>query len=366
MNKIGIIGAGRLGLCLALNLERVGYDVIAIDISEERVNQINSKSLVVEEPLVEEYLNAVTNLIASTKTSDLIDNEVYLIFVCVPTPSLDNGKYNHSYILDSVAKLLQFDIPERRVELVINATTMPGFCDELQELLKDTNYFVSYNPEFIAQGSIIKDQQFPDQVLIGESEPESGDRIVEVYSKLCENPLINRMSRTSAEIAKLSVNCFLTTKIAFANSVGDLSIKMKAEHEKILASIGSDSRIGNSYLGYGFGFGGPCLPRDNRALAITGEEQGVSLHISTATNNANFTHLDFQFDQYMKMEEPIIFEQVTYKPGTDIIEESQYLALAVRLMRAGKKVQVRGSEVVLKQVRKLYGDKFIYDLDHDE
>ena len=235
MKKIGIIGAGRLGICLALNLERVGYSIVAIDSSENRVQQINTKQLMVEEPSVENYLSESTNLRASADVKELSRNEIDFIFVCVPTPSLENGKYDHSYILTCVDELLKHGNPKNQVDLVINSTTMPGFCDQLQTQLKDTNYTVSYNPEFIAQGSIIRDQQFPDQVLIGEANPDSGKRISEVYKKMCpDNPEIHRMSRTSAEITKLGINCFLTTKIAFANSIGDLSQKMGAEYEKVL------------------------------------------------------------------------------------------------------------------------------------
>ncbi|MDX2362332.1 MAG: nucleotide sugar dehydrogenase [Crocinitomicaceae bacterium] len=365
MEKIGIIGTGRLGICLALNLERVGYEVIAIDVDEERVNQINAKCLHVEEPLVEDYLKNASKLSASTSINAL--EGVDFIFVCVPTPSLPNGKYDHTYIQQCVDALLQLDKPSKEVDLVINATTMPGFCDELHAQVSVHNYKVSYNPEFIAQGSIIRDQQYPDQVLIGEADSRAGDRIEEVYSKLCpENPVVQRMSRTGAEITKLSINCFLTTKIAFANAIGDLSKKMGADYEKVLASIGSDSRIGNSYLSYGFGFGGPCLPRDNRALGIAGEELGLDVHISDATDKSNLSHLDFQFKEYLQKDEPIIFDQLTYKPGTDIIVESQHLALAVKLAEAGKRVEVLESIAVIEQVKNLYGDLFTYKVNQDE
>ena len=189
MKKIGIIGAGRLGICLALNLERVGYSIVAIDSSENRVQQINTKQLMVEEPSVENYLSESTNLRASADVKELSRNEIDFIFVCVPTPSLENGKYDHSYILTCVDELLKHGNPKNQVDLVINSTTMPGFCDQLQTQLKDTNYTVSYNPEFIAQGSIIRDQQFPDQVLIGEANPDSGKRISEVYKKMCPDNL---------------------------------------------------------------------------------------------------------------------------------------------------------------------------------
>ena len=366
MKKIGIVGAGRLGLCLALNLERVGYSVCTIDVSEERVKSINAKKVEVEEPFVQEYLSESTKLHASTQLKTLFSEGIDFIFICVPTPSLPDGKYDHSYIDKVIDDLLKLEA-KSSIDLIINATTMPGYCDSLQKRLEMTNYMVSYNPEFIAQGSIIRDQQFPDQVLIGEANAISGDRIAALYSDLCpENPPVHGMTRTSAEITKLAVNCFLTTKIAFANSIGDLAIQMGADHQKILESIGSDSRIGASYLKYGFGFGGPCLPRDNRALAKSGEAYGLELHISKATNQSNLDHLNFQFESWLKKEEPILFDQLSYKADTDLIEESQQLALAVKLMRAGKKVVLRDSLPVIRQIRELYADSFVYEIKDNE
>ena len=368
MEKIGIIGVGRLGVCLALNLERVGYSVIAVDTCPDRVNQINTKNLVVPEASVDEYLKLSKNLVAHTDVSALQKEQVDFIFICVPTPSLPDGKYDHSYINSCVDELLKLDQPENEIDLVINSTTMPGFCDELQERVKDHNLVVSYNPEFIAQGQIIRDQQYPDQVLIGEANQIAGDRIQQVYKKLCFNdPAIHRMSRTSAEITKLGVNCFLTTKIAFANAVGDLAIALGGDHEDILSSIGSDSRVGGAYLGYGYGFGGPCLPRDNRALSKAGEKIGMELLIGEATDQANINHLQFQFDQIQKTnsDKTIIFDQVTYKKGTDILEESQQLALAVKLMEDGRTICIKSPSLVVEQVKAIYGNKFQYEITDD-
>lgn len=363
MERIGLLGAGRLGICLALNLERVGFEVYVVDVDHARVAAIQAKSVKVDEPFVQEYLLEAKKLSAETEVRTLLSADVELIFICVPTPSLPDGKYDHSYIMQCADALLKLDKPTNLIDVVINATTMPGFCNELEEKLRGHNYRVSYNPEFIAQGSIMYDQQYPDQILIGEADKAAGDRIAAIYAKMCRNqPAIHRMDRTSAEITKLSVNCFLTTKIAFANAIGDLSIQLGADYEKVLASIGSDSRIGSAFLGYGFGFGGPCLPRDNRALGIAGRESGLDILLSEATDKANAAHLEFQFAQYMQMEEPIVFDYVSYKAGTDILEESQRLALAVKLARAGKQVVVKETAKVTEEIKSVYGELFIYEV----
>jgi nucleotide sugar dehydrogenase len=224
---------------------------------------------------------------------------------------------------------------------------------------------VSYNPEFIAQGNIINDQLHCDHVLIGEAEKESGDLLESIYKKFClDNPVFCRMSRLSAEICKIATNCFLTTKISFANSVGDLALKAGAEPEKILAAIGADNRIGADYLKYGFGYGGPCFPRDNRALNLYAKQLAYPLLIGEATDEVNRRHLLFQIEKYLSSYpdgEPIVFEGIAYKKGTTIIDESQQLALAVQLAAKGKKVHIKESGVVIEALKTLYGDLFQYE-----
>ena len=169
------------------------------------------------------------------------------------------------------------------------------------------------------------------------------------------------MSRLSAEITKLGTNCFLTMKISFANAIGDLSEKVGAETDKILAALGTDKRIGERCLAYGFGYGGPCFPRDNRALRYFSGKNQMEFPLSRAADECNQFHLDFLFEQYMARysgTEPIHFYSVTYKPGTLILEESQQLALAVRLARSGKKVVIHEKEEVRKLVLERYDDLF--------
>jgi nucleotide sugar dehydrogenase len=244
------------------------------------------------------------------------------------------------------------------------STTLPGYCDIKARQASDHDFTISYNPEFIAQGSIIEDQQTPDQVLIGEANNDIGDKIQAVYEKLCKNqPVYCRMNRLSAEIAKLATNCFLTMKIAFANSIGDLSTTSGADASAILKAVGVDSRIGENYLKYGFGYGGPCFPRDNRALVYYATQYNYDLLLSEAADRSNKQHLDFQVQQYMESyaaEQPIHFHSVTYKPKTLILEESQQLAVALRLAKAGRRVIVHDEEEVIKELKNIHGDLFEY------
>jgi nucleotide sugar dehydrogenase len=240
---------------------------------------------------------------------------------------------------------------------------MPGYCATLQAKLSEYNYTVTYNPEFIAQGNIIHDQLYPDQILIGEGSEEAGTILTEIYGRLCRSqPTICRMDPLSAEICKIATNCFLTTKISFANSVGNLAVKAGANPEKILQAIGADSRIGHKYLQYGDGFGGPCFPRDNRALNLFAQQTDYRLLIGEATDEVNRQHLHFLFDQAMQTPEAITFDEVTYKKGTVILDESQRLALAVQLAKAGKRVIIIEKQAVINELKLRHGDLFTYRL----
>lgn len=365
MDKIGVIGVGKLGLCFALNAEKKGFKVYAYEKNEKYLVQLKNKTLKSAEPLVETYLAESQHLYFKNSIKNIIDEEVNLIFIFVATPSLPNGGYDHSQIDEVVNEIITLSKQKNKIHLVVGATVMPGYCDSLQQKLTSYNYTVSYNPEFIAQGNIIENQQFPDQVLIGEANREAGEEILGVISRIVENrPTFFRMDTLSAEIAKIATNCFLTTKISFANSIGDLAIKTGADKDKILEAIGADSRIGNKYLSYGYGFGGPCFPRDNRAIGKFAEDNGYELLISKATDEVNQKHLAFQLENILanhNEDETIIFEGVAYKKDSVFIEESQQLLLAAKLAQAGRKVLIKDNDVVIERVKELYPNLFLFE-----
>lgn len=370
MKKIGIVGIGKLGLCFALSLEKAGFEVHGVDVSASYVRLLETKKFCSTEPGVDRLLQGSVNFFPSTVLERLLTEEIDDIFIMVATPSLADGSYDHSQIDRVMVGLQNLGKRNRPIHLYIGCTTMPGYCDKLAARVAPYNYTVSYNPEFIAQGSILHDQQNPDQVLIGEANTEAGNRVEAIYRAMVSNtPEFCRMDRISAEIAKLATNCFLTTKISFANAIGDLAIKAGADYDKILSAIGSDSRIGSKYLRYGFGFGGPCFPRDNRALGKFAADTGYELILSRATDEVNRAHLEFQLHQYLRDSDPtmpIIFDSVTYKQDSTMLEESQKLALAVGLAKSGRKVIIRERSSVRANLEQLFPGLFEFDLPPSE
>jgi nucleotide sugar dehydrogenase len=364
MNKIGIIGIGRLGLCFALNLEKSGFQVWGIDSNKKYVEQLLNKTFQSSEPEVESYLSNATHFYASTHTNVLFQEGCEYIFLLVPTPSQEDGSFSHQFIDDVVTNLIENTPNDGKTRhLIIGSTVMPGYCDQLVDRVKPFGYTISYNPEFIAQGSIMRDQQFPDQILIGEGHEVATQFLKEMYQKMCiSTPEVHVMNLKSAELCKLATNCFLTMKISFANAIGDIASATGGEPEKILKAIGSDSRVGAKYLNYGFGFGGPCFPRDNQALIQFAAQKDFPLHLSEATIKVNQEHLAYQLHQFLEQENEVYtFDYVTYKKDTDIIEKSQQLALAVSLVEKGKKVVLKNSSHIKEKLEHLYPNYFTFE-----
>jgi UDPglucose 6-dehydrogenase len=362
--NMGVIGIGRLGICLALNLEKK-YNVIGCDISPDYIESINNKTFVSNEPNVNKLLGESVNFVATTSLSEVLD-KCDIIFIMVATPSLPNGKYDHSSVdkvIDEAISIIKTPL-EKPKYLIIGCTVMPGYCQSIYDKLAKYNMHLVYNPEFIAQGDIVNGQLNPDIVLIGESDIKVGDIVENIHrSIITNNAKICRMGLTEAEITKIALNCFCTIKITYANMIGDLACKVKANPDIILNAIGQDSRIGNKYLKYGDGFGGVCFPRDNRALNIFANENNVILKLSEIVDDTNSLHLDYQIEDILKniKDNSYTIDGVTYKKGTDIIEESQRLKRAVLLAQRGIKVTIRDAPNVIEKVKGIYGDLLNYE-----
>jgi nucleotide sugar dehydrogenase len=366
MEKIAVIGIGKLGLCFALLLERAGYEVLGIDVRADYIDSINCKTLHTSEPGVVEALNSSRHFRATQRLDALREFSAHLLFVAVATPADPVGGYAHHAVDDLFTALYALRPLSARQDIVLMSTTLPGYCNSLAEKALEYDYYLSYKPEFIAQGSIMYDLEHPDQMLLGAADEFAADKIVSVYERIHRStPAVFRMSLLDAEIAKLATNCFLTMKISFANAIGDLCIQAGADPDRVLSVVGSDGRIGKKFLRYGFGYGGPCLPRDNRALSHFARHAGVPLALSKATDEANQLHLEFQVARYLSecaREDSIRFTSVSYKPGTTNLEESQQLALALRLASAGRRVIIQDCEEVIDQLKRNYGDLFEYEV----
>jgi len=362
--KIGLIGVGRLGICFSLLLERAGYEVIASDVRESYVNDLNRKVINTSEPFVQQYLLESNNFRATRSNLEVI-RECDIIYTLVATPSLPDGSYDISSIWNVVRDFQNADFSVHGKSLVVGCTTNPGDCEKFQEQLQDYGVDVFYNPEFIAQGSIIKDLQNADMVLIG-GRGNHLYELTEIYLNIQDNPpKVYCMSTKAAELTKIAVNCFLTTKISYANTVGQvLALSgMEDEISHVLEAIGSDTRVGSKYMRYGFGFGGPCLPRDNRAFGAYMKSLGLENNLGCTTDDFNNEHAEFLFNYFVSKNTeklPFYFDYISYKKGTDILTESQQYRLCIDLLDHGHTVYVSDVPEIIDQVSTCLYDKY-YD-----
>lgn len=363
--NLSVIGIGRLGLCFSLTLEKAGFNVIGCDVVKEYVECINNKTFFSYENMVNEYLRQNKNFFATTELKKAVEH-ARVIFVTVASFSEEDGRYDVSQVENVVESIISLGYQEEEKHLVICTNVNPGYSNTVFERIKDLNWQVTYNPETVAQGTILHNQSSPDCVYVGSCNEELADEIVGLYEIMCKNsPRIHTMDRLSAELTKVSLNCYLTCKISFANMVGDLATKLGADPDKVLKAVGSDKRINNKFFKYGFGWGGPCFPRDTRAFIRLAENNNMFADMCESSRAVNKKHLQFQIEQFKNnhnIEEKVFIDGVTYKEGVVILEESQKLLYANALSELGYNVIIVEDEPVIKELKRIYNNKFEYEL----
>jgi len=362
--NITVIGVGRLGLSFALCLEKAGYDVLGVDVLPEYVDQLNDKFFDSTEPFINGLLESSQRFKATTSLKEGLDFSD-ICFITITTTHGTDG-YDFSLLSELLSKINLYSPANKKI--VICSTIKPGYIKEYaSSLLADCpSTTICYNPPFIAQGEIVNGLCNPDMVLIGEGSNESGALLEKIYKQLCKNsPYIARMSVESAEITKLALNCFITAKISFANLIGDIADKtFGANKFDILHAIGKDRRIGEKCILPGFGFGGPCFPRDNKALGEYSALKEIDPIFFETTDLVNSQHAEYMAQELTNKDlSDYVFENVAYKENCPVpmIDASQKLVVAKKLVERGKSVTIRDFEPIIERVREKFGDIFNYE-----
>lgn len=386
---ITVIGVGKLGLGFALLLEQSKYNVLGVDIFPNYVQALNQKTAKFEEPHYNDLLKSATQFESTTDLQKGLDHSD-IIFILVQTPNGGGQKFYDHSILSNLLEKIDKLRPQNK-HFIIGCTVMPHYIDEIasQLLTHSQNCSISYNPEFIAQGEIIQGFKHPDMILVGTHVPSILTPILtEIYTRMTHPnppPIFFFMTPLEAEIVKISLNGFVTTKISFANMISDLCDKTGANKHRVLKAIGTDSRIGNKYFNPGLSFGGPCFPRDTKALKQLIQQHELPADILQSTTEYNeyhnyilaenlmssnktlkqetmkmlnaTEHHDLDKDTYFKI------SSVCYKPNSTIpiIEESAKLKIAEILVKQYKKpVLIEDTPAILQEVLKEYGSLFMY------
>jgi len=352
--KLSIIGLGKLGAPMAAVMAHRGHTVTGVDVNPEFVKAVNSGKAPVNEPGLQEMIAANGERLSATLDYEAAVLASEVTFVIVPTPSDPDGRFSMRFVLLAAEKIGAALRKKKDWHLVVlSSTVMPGSVDTvlLPALERHSgkrcgpDFGLCYNPEFIALGSVIHDMLNPDMILIGEFDGRCGSILEELYAGVCESsPRINRMNFVNAELTKLSVNTFVTTKISYANMLAQICETLPgADVDVVTAAIGCDTRIGRKYLKGAVGYGGPCFPRDNIAFARLARDNGAPALLAEATHQMNKR-------QVPRLGKLIISRLpeggragilgLAYKADTDVVEESQGVALAQYLLDAGVPVVV--------------------------
>ena len=350
--RISVVGLGKLGAPLAAVFASKGFSVVGTDLNRTFVDAINRGAAPVDEPRLQELiernrerLTATTDAVAAVADSDTT-------FVIVPTPSDTNGVFSNRFLLAAMETVGAGIRRKTGYHLVvITSTTMPGSTGgEIRAALEahsgrsvGPTLGLCYNPEFIALGSVVRDMLSPDMILIGESDSKAGEMLERIYEQSCDNkPAIRRMNFVNAELTKISVNTFVTTKISYANMLADICDRIpEADVDVVTQAVGSDTRIGSKYLRGAIGYGGPCFPRDNVAFGALARSLGARAELAEATDSVNryqVERLVGAVQSHIRGKGPIGILGLSYKPDTTVVEESQGVALAARLLDEGYEV----------------------------
>jgi UDPglucose 6-dehydrogenase len=352
VQSISVVGLGKLGSPLAACFAARGFDVHAVDADAQKIDAINRGVPPVHEPGLAELLRESKGRLKASRDTEKALRDTGATFIVVGTPSEPDGGFSLRNVLpvcEAIGRVLRGKQGFHLV--VLTSTVMPGSTgSDVKAALERSSgkrcgedFGLCYSPEFIALGTVIRDFYFPDFLLIGESDPRSGEMLAEIYGRVCKNsPKIARMNFINAEITKLAVNTFITTKISYANMLARLCERLpEADVNVITDALGLDTRIGPKYLKGAVSYGGPCFPRDNRAFAALATQAGAFSDLAEATDRFNRAQIKWLADlvrRHFSGVGSIGILGLTYKPDTDVVVESFGLLLAQELSAAGLSV----------------------------
>lgn len=369
--KVTVFGIGYVGLVQATVFAETGHDVVCVDVDEAKINNLKQGIIPIYEPgltpLVEKNY-AAGRLHFTTDAKEGVDHG-QVQFIAVGTPPDEDGSADLKYVL-SVAKTIATHMQEHRI--VVDKSTVPvGTADkvaaQLQETLNDRGvdlpFDVVSNPEFLKEGSAIKDCLKPDRIVIGTDNPEVEAVMQELYNPF--NRSHNRMivmDIRSAELTKYAANCMLATKISFINELSNLAELLGADIEKVRVGIGSDSRIGYSFIYPGAGYGGSCFPKDVQALVRTAHSIDYRPRLLEAVEAVNYDQKEKLFLNIKKhfgndlQGKTFTVWGLSFKPNTDDMREATSRVLMEALWEAGAKVQAFDPEA-MNEAQRIYGNR---------
>ena len=352
IKNVSVIGLGKLGGTMAGCLASRGFNVVGVDVSQKAVDALNAGRAPAQETGLDELIGKNKQRIRSTLSHEDAILNSDLSFVSVPTPSDERGAFSiqyAAYAFEAIGKALAKRDSYHTVVLtstVLPGSTRYGLLPILEKFSGKTcgkDFGLCYNPEFIALGTVIRDYLNPDFYLVGEFDERSGAALESVNSQVAFNKAPSkRMNIENAELAKIALNSYVTLKISYANMLADLCERIPGGDVDVVSdAIGMDKRIGRRYLTGGFGYGGPCFPRDSVALNFIGKHLGASTQLLEVNDSYNRTispRFVEKLKPYLRKGSTVAVLGLAYKPLSHVIEESAGIYLCLALAGSGLRV----------------------------
>lgn len=342
MSKVVVVGTGYVGLTTGACLAHLGHYVTCIDVDSKKIQQLSTGKI----PIVESGLDKlVTEGLQTERLIFVVDGSEALsradfTFLCLPTPEHADGSADLSFLnaaLESIRNILRFE------SVVVNKSTVPvGTVRFVERVLARPDLGVVSNPEFLREGSAVHDFLNPDRVVIGAENQDVATRVAGLYSSITTR--IITTDPESAELIKYASNAFLATKLSFVNQIAGLAEAVRADLDDVIAGIGSDKRIGESFLRPGPGWGGSCFPKDTKALINIGSTSGIDLSLIRAAVEANTARHNQVVNRIKELlgtsleAVNICIWGLTFKANTDDLRESPALNISAKLLSLGARL----------------------------
>ena len=378
--KITVVGTGYVGLVTGACLADVGIQVTCVDIDQKKIDGLENGVMPIYEPGLKDIVirnHAKGRLHFSTNLGEAIKGSG-AAFIAVGTPPGEDGSADLKYVL-GVAQEIGQTMDDYLV--VITKSTVPvgtaekvrgAVASALDKRSASFSFDVASNPEFLKEGAAIEDFMKPDRIVVGIDSERAREMMARVYRPFTLNghPVIF-MDIPSAEMTKYAANAMLATKISFMNDIANLCERMGADVNQVRKGIGSDPRIGNKFIYPGIGYGGSCFPKDVKALARTGRENGHTMRILEAVeavNDAQKSVLFNKINAYFGGElrgKTVAFWGLSFKPNTDDMREAPSLVIANLLLNAGAHVRAY-DPVAMEEAKHQLGDRITYCADEME
>ncbi|HET7842969.1 MAG TPA: UDP-glucose/GDP-mannose dehydrogenase family protein [Xanthomonadales bacterium] len=369
--QVTIFGTGYVGLVTGTCLAEVGNDVVCVDIDEGKIARLERGELPIYEPGLEDLVassRAAGRLKFTTDAASAIAHG-RIIFIAVGTPPDEDGSADLSHVL-AVARTIGRNLD--RYAVVVNKSTVPvGTADkvraaigaELKARNADVQYDVVSNPEFLKEGDAVKDCMRPDRIVIGSDSAKAIDALKVLYAPFNRNhERLVLMDVRSAELTKYAANAMLATKISFMNEIANIAERVGADVELVRHGIGSDPRIGYSFIYPGMGYGGSCFPKDVQALDRTARQFGYTPRILEAVEAVNheqkhrlFALMQQHFGKDLRGRTIGVWG-LAFKPNTDDMREAPSRVLLEQLWQAGAKVRAYDPEA-LHEAGRVFGER---------